>query len=105
MLTIQRHLFNLILRLLVSPWAKPVDEHHSPYEEMVIRRIGPVELETNHCFVLDHADASVRVDLGRLGVGYCACVGSEVARPSGPFITWNGRIVRRQQNQLPDVPF
>jgi len=105
MSTMHRNLFNLILRLVPSRWSRRVAEHHSPFEESVTARIGPIRLETNHCFVLDHADARVTVQIGKLAAGYVACVGSEAVRQSGPVITWNGRSLRQRQNQMPDVPF
>jgi hypothetical protein len=80
-------IFSLITRLMTSRWAQERDEHHSPYEDSVTARLGPLRLSANYCFVLDHQDASVSLALplphGRLHLRYTVCLGEEQVRRTG----------------------
>jgi hypothetical protein len=84
-------IFTLITRLMTSRWAQEHDEHHSPYEESVTARLGPLRLSANYCFVLDHQDASVSLALplprGQLYLRYTVCLGEEQVRQPG----WEAR--------------
>jgi hypothetical protein len=86
-------IFTLITRLMTSRWAQARDEHHSPYEESLTARLGPLRLSANYCFVLDHQDASVSLALplprGQLYLGYTVCLGEEQVRRTG----WEARRV------------
>jgi hypothetical protein len=66
------------------------EEHHSSTEDSYTARLGPLHLEVNDCFVLDHADASLSLQLrtpwGRVTAGLMACLGEEPVRRPGLFI-------------------
>jgi hypothetical protein len=80
-------LFHLIRRLIFSRWVRECEEHLGPCEDTSAARLGPLHLEVNQCFVLDHDDAfiSVRIPtpLGRLWLGYRVCLGEEQIRRPG----------------------
>jgi hypothetical protein len=40
-------IFSLITRLMTSRWARERDEHHSPYEDSLMARLGPFRLSAN----------------------------------------------------------
>lgn len=84
-------IFSLITHLMTSRWAQERNEHHSPYEDSVIARLGPFRLSANYCFVLDHRDANVSLTLplpgGKLHLSYTVCQGEEQVRQPG----WNVR--------------
>ncbi len=85
------YIFTGIARLMTSRWARERDEHHSPYEDSLTARLGPLRLSANYCFVLDHRDASVSLTLplpcGQLHLSYTVCLGEEQVRQTG----WNVR--------------
>ncbi|MBK8986302.1 MAG: hypothetical protein IPM39_09510 [Chloroflexi bacterium] len=85
-------IFNLIIRLMACGWASRYDEHHSPYEDACLARLGPFRLSANYCFVLDHQDASVSLTLplpgGKLHLSYTICLGEEPIRQSGWAAWW-----------------
>jgi hypothetical protein len=80
-------LYNVIRRLIFSRWATVYEEHHGPCEDYYAARLGPLRLEANDCFVLDHADACAYLRLpagrGHVEIGYRSCVGNEQIRRSG----------------------
>jgi hypothetical protein len=84
-------IFSLITRLMACHWAQARSEHHSPYEDSVTARLGPLRLSANYCFVLDHQDAGVSLALplprGQLHLRYTVCLGEEQVRRSG----WEAR--------------
>jgi hypothetical protein len=115
-------LFNLIYRLLFSRWVRDYSEHHDSCEDAYSGRIGPLYLDVNECFVLDHRDASVGLCLpcpcreqagrrrwSRLRLSYTVALGDEQIRPSG----WSCYISRplakvgygRSENDSPAIPF
>ncbi len=98
-----QHLFNLVCRLIFSRWARDYEEHHGQYENAYAARLGPLHLEVNRCFVLEHDDAfiSIRVPIpvrhaqsqrrasrggwlwGKLHLGYVVCLGEDELRQPG----------------------
>ena len=95
------HLFvNLVARLLRSRWTRDRTEHHSPCEDSLTGRLGPLLLDENGCFVLDHEDAGLtlcvptlhwrdgRLRRGTLQVGFRACLGTEQIRRTGFERLW-----------------
>lgn len=86
-----RIFFTLVLRLLASRLVRDYAEYHGPNEDTRTARLGPLELEVNECFVLDHADASVSltVPLGRRRwlLVCMACRGTEPIRRAGFRVT------------------
>jgi hypothetical protein len=97
----------LISRLIFSRWARGYEEHHGSCEDAYVARLGPLHLEVNRCFVLDHDDAfiSLRVPTpirqaqsprrasrggwlwGKLHLGYVVCLGEDEIRRPG-FYTY-----------------
>ena len=53
----------LVFTLICSRWAGDYAAHHDAYEDSTTARIGLLHLDTAHCFVLDHADASISIHL------------------------------------------
>ena len=118
-------LFNLIHRLLFSRWAVDYNEQHSAWEGSYSGRLGPLHLDLNDCFVLDHRDAAISLCLpcpcreqvaGRLGrwrwgqvrLSYTVALGHEQIRPSG----WSSylsrplaRVVGDRLDDNPHIPF
>jgi len=91
-----QRLFNLVFRLIFSRRARDYEEHHGHCEDVYAARFGPLHLEVNHCFVLDHDDAviSVRVPTpwGRLHLGYMVCLGEDEIRRPGFYAHWWKRL-------------
>ena len=83
-----RFLFHLTTTLICSDRIRDYQAHESAYESSVTARIGPLQLEQNRCFVLDHRDSSVSVKLGRLVLGFTVCLGEEQVRQSGFICRW-----------------
>jgi hypothetical protein len=81
--------YRLVCRLTVCRLARDYEEYHGSAEESYAARIGPLYLEVNDCFVLDHADASMSLQLrtpwGRVTAGVMACLGDEQVRRPGLF--------------------
>lgn len=81
--------YRLVMRLIFCRLACNYEEHHGAAEDTYAARIGPLFFEVNDCFVLDHADASislqVRTPWGRLILGVQACIGEEQVRRPGLF--------------------
>jgi hypothetical protein len=107
-------LYNFIRRLISSRWARDYEEHHGRCEDACAARVGPLRLETNHCFVLDHDDACVglRIPLRRgfIDIGYRVCRSEEPIRASGfyyrRFPTKLERYVYRpHKNRADSFPF
>ncbi|GIK53453.1 MAG: hypothetical protein BroJett014_24260 [Planctomycetota bacterium] len=104
-----RCLFNLVSHLIFSRWVRGYEEHHGVCEDAYATRLGPLHLEVNQCFVLDHEDAAIgfqiptwhyrngRFQSGRLSLRYRVCRGTEPIRPSGVDIYW-----LRPLSQVPD---
>ena len=79
------HLFyRLVICLIFCRLARNYEEHHGAAEDTYAARIGPLFFEANDCFVLDHADASVSLQVqtrwGWLVLGVQACIGEEQGR-------------------------
>ena len=83
-----RFLFHLISKLIRSDRIRDYHTRESAYESSVTACIGPLQLEHNQCFVLDHRDSSVSVKLGRLALGFTVCLGEEQVRQSGFNCLW-----------------
>jgi hypothetical protein len=83
--------FNLVEWLVRRRWATGYTAHDGRCEESRAAHLGPLELELNYCFVLDHRDAAVSFAAptfwGWLRVGYRACLGEEQIRQPG-FWLW-----------------
>jgi hypothetical protein len=82
--------YRLVCRLISSRPARDYKEYHASVEDSYVARIGPLHLEVNDSFVLDHADASISLQLktpwGRVTAGIMACLGAEQVRRPGAFI-------------------
>lgn len=98
-------LYNVIRRLIFSRWATNHEEHHGPCEDHYAARLGPLRLEANDCFVLDHADACayLRMPIGRgyVEIGYQSCVGDEQIRRSGCYYRFEPTSTRLAFAQNP----
>ena len=93
-------LFSYVPRWLYSRWARDHKEQTSAWEESVSAWLGPIYLESNDVFVLDHADVYLGICLplpwrenGRwlrhtLQLGYRACRGEEQVRQAGFEKNW-----------------
>ena len=84
------HLFyRLVLRLIFCRLAHNYEEHHTAAEDVYAARIGPLHVEVNECFVLDHADASIslqaRWSRGLATAGIKVCIGEDQIRRPGFF--------------------
>jgi len=96
-----QYVFNLVSRLIFSRWARDYEEHHDSCEDVYAARLGPLHLEINHCFVLDHDDAYIGIQFptlhrgdgrwqwGRLYLGYRVCQGEEQVRETGFCTFWS----------------
>jgi len=96
-----QYLFNQISRLIFSRWTHGYEEHHGSCEGVYAARLGPLHLEVNYCFVLEHDDAYVGICLptwhrrdgvwrrGRLYLGYRVCLGEEQVRDTGFCTFWS----------------
>jgi hypothetical protein len=86
---LSRLFHKLVARLIFCRLARSYEEHHGAAEDTYTASIGPLHLEVNDCFVLDHADASLRLRTqtrwGLLEMGLQACAGEEQARRPGLF--------------------
>jgi hypothetical protein len=86
---LSRLFYKIVIRLIFCRLASGYEEHHGAAEDTCAARVGPLHLEANDCFVLDHADASMclrtRSPWGLLEVGLLACVGAEQVRRPGLF--------------------
>jgi hypothetical protein len=106
-------LFNFICRLISSRRATGYQEHHGPYEEACVARLGPLHLEVNRCLDFDHDDASISVRIpipwGKLHLGYMACLGEEQIRRPGCYAYLQGplsKVVYGRRNDSDEaVPF
>lgn len=98
-------LFSLVQRLIFSRWARNCEEHHGPYEDVYVARLGVWRLEINHCFVLDHQDACISVRLptprGQLHLGYVVCLGADKIRRPGCYVHWQKSLLRLRSAQVP----
>jgi hypothetical protein len=79
--------FNLVERLVRCRWATDYAAHDGRCEESRTARLGPLQLELNYCFVLDHRDAAISLTAptfwGRLRASYRVCLGEEQVRQPG----------------------
>jgi hypothetical protein len=86
---LSRLFYRLVTCLISCRLARGYAAYHSSAEDTCVAGIGPLRLEVNDCFVLDHADASIclraRSPWGLLEVGLQACVGMEQVRRPGLF--------------------
>lgn len=99
-----KRIFTLISRLILSCWTDSYEEHSNAWEETVFARLGPLYLESNDVFVLDHADRYLGICLplpwcenGRwqrhiLQIGYRAWRGEEQVRQAGIEMLWKRRF-------------
>jgi len=122
-----RRLFNhsaslmagLVSRLIFSRWACGYEEHHGSCEDAYAAHIGPVHLEINRCFVLDHDDAFISICIpiptrhergwlwGKLHLGYVVCLGEDEIRRPGFYAHWQKplpKVVYGQGKDSPDNP-
>jgi hypothetical protein len=107
-----KRIFNLVCRLVFSRWARGYEEHPGACEDACVARIGPVHLEVNRCFVLDHDDAFISLRIptfwGRLEVGYVTCLGQDEIRRPGFYGHWRGsrpKVRPGQSRYKPGEPF
>lgn len=110
----KQRLFAVVSDFIFSRWARGYEEHHGQCENAYAAWLGPLHLEVNHCFVVDHDDAyiSARLPLpmryaggggwgwGRLHVGYVVCLGEDEIRPPG----WFARRERPYCRHCPPTP-
>ena len=98
-----QRLFNLVSRLIFSRWARDYEEHHGACEDAYAAWLGPLHLEVNRCFVLDHGDAfiSIRVPTpsGKLHLGYVVCLGEDEIRRPGFYAYLQRPLPRFQPGQ------
>jgi len=111
---INARITRLVFDLIHSRWTRDYVEHHGAYEDSCTARIGLLHLDTAHCFVLDHADASIAIQLptpwGELRLGYTATEGEDNIRPSGWEVCWQKRPLTVTFSSYPvdssqDIPF
>ena len=110
---------SLVSRLIFSRWARHYEEHHGACEDAYAAHIGPLHLEVNRCFVLDHDDAFISIRIptplrhaqgwhwGRLHLGYVVCLGEDEIRQPGFYRHWQKRppkVVYGQGKDSPDSP-
>jgi hypothetical protein len=118
-------LFTLIYRLLFSRWAGDYDEQHSAWEGSYSGRLGPLHLDLNDCFVLDHRDAAISLCLpypcreraggrwgrrrwGQVRLSYVVALGQEQIRPSGWSLCLSrprAHLVYGRLDDSPHLPF
>ncbi len=122
---------SLVSRLIFSRWARGYEEHHDACEDAYTAHIGPLHLEVNRCFVLDHDDAYVGIRIptlhrsnghfgvlnfvkplsagcwqwGRLHLGYRFCQGDEQVRQTGVDVCWFRPLLRLRSAQVPKVVY
>ena len=57
---------------------------------------GPLHLEINQCFVLDHDDTFISIRIpapwGKLHLGYEICLGADEIRQPGFYNHWQKRL-------------
>ena len=114
-----QRVFNLVSHLIFSRWARGYEEHHGSCEDAYAAHIGPLHLEINQCFVLDHDDAfiSIRIPIptrhergwlwGKLHLGYVVCLGEDEIRRPGFYAHWQKplpKVVYGQGKDSPDNP-
>lgn len=91
-------IFDLVQQLIFSRWARGYEEHHGACEDAYAARLGPLHLELNRCFVLDHDDASVSAHFplpgGKLHLGYVVCLGTDEIRRPGFYARWQKSLPR-----------
>lgn len=104
-----QRVFNLVSRLIFSRWARGYEEHHGACEDAYAARIGPLHLEVNQCFVLDHDDAFISLRIptpwGKLHLGYVICLGADEIRRPGFYSHWQKRLLRLRSAQVPKVVY
>ena len=103
-----QQLFKLVRWFIFSRWVRGYEEHHGACEDAYVARLGPLHLEINECFVLDHDDAFISVRIptprGKLHLGYVVCLGEDEIRRPGFYIRWWKRLpkVVYGEARLPD---
>lgn len=99
----------LVFRLIFSRWARGYEEHHGACEDAYAAHIGPLHLEVNRCFVLDHDDAFISIRIptpwGKLHLGYVVCLGEDEIRQPGFYVHWQKRLLRPRSAQVPKVVY
>ncbi|MCA9984216.1 MAG: hypothetical protein KDE09_06675 [Anaerolineales bacterium] len=101
---LNRLIFNLLTRLMAGSWVQACEVQCDAYEDCVTIFFGPIRLEQHECFVLDHQDVAVTLQLGGLAVGYRAVLGEEPIRKAGCFAHWH-RASRHLPQSGADIPF
>lgn len=85
-------IFTFVIRLIFSRFARSFVEHHGAAEDAFAAWVGPLHLEHNQSFVLDHEDVVIGSQLptpfGRLEVSYLVCRGQEQVREPGFRLHW-----------------
>lgn len=106
-----QRVFNLVSHLIFSRWAHGYEEHHGTCEDAYAARLGPIHLEINRCFVLDHDDAFISIRIptpwGKLHLGYVVCLGEDEIRQPGFYAHWwkpLPKVVYGQGKDSPDNP-
>ncbi len=105
---LSQHFFNAVSHLISSRWIRDYEEHNGHCEDAFYARFGPLHLEVNRCFVLDHDDSRVYIQLptplrhaqgwlwGKLNVGYVVCRGEEQIRQPGLYTNWQPALGKRK---------
>jgi len=119
---LSEHFFNAVSHLIASHWVHGYEEHNGHCEDAFYARFGLLHLEVNRCFVLDHDDARVYIQLptplrhaqgwqwGKLNVGYVVCLGGEQIRQPGLYTHWQPALSKRKSaetavSSTEDIPF
>lgn len=89
---LSQKIFDFVCWLLFSRWVRNYEEHHGSCEDAYAAQLGPLHLEVNRCFVLDHDDTFITVRLpaprGKLYLGYVVCLGTDEIRRPGFYAYW-----------------
>ena len=95
---LSKYTFNVVSCLMTCRWARDYTVHNGRCEDASYARIGLLHVEANHCFVLDHDDARIYLQLptpwGKLRVGYVVCRGEEQIRQPEFYTNWQ-RTIRK----------
>lgn len=119
---LSKYFFNAVSRLIASRWVHGYEEHNGHCEDAFYARFGPLHLEVNRCFVLDHDDARVFVQIPvplrhaqgwqweKLCVGYVVCRGEEQIRQPGFHTNLQSSLCNRNLAKTAvcptkDIPF
>ena len=105
------YLFEAAVRLIFSRVARGYEAYHGQCEDAYSAHMGLLHLEHNRCFVLDHQDVAISLQLSagrhKLHIGYVLCLGADQIRQPGFFIRWPKplpKVVYGQSQIDPDNP-